>query len=49
MHHREAAVVRPEILRSLITMVPAPRKPTPDTTVEVMRPALTLMRLLAPS
>ena len=41
VHQSEAAVVRPEIFRSLIKIVPAPRKPTPETTDVVMRPRLT--------
>ena len=48
VHHSEPAVVRPEILCSDMKIVPAPRKPTPDTTVEVMRPTLTLIGAPAP-
>ena len=41
VHHSEAAVVRPEILCSDMKIVPAPRKPTPETTDVVIRPMLT--------
>lgn len=46
VHQSDAAVVRPDIFRSLMKIVPAPRKPTPETTDVVIRPMLTPMEAL---